>query len=408
MHLTFVAPNSAAIARALTTQTMSDARDPKVFSWSLGVQREIFNNTSLELRYIGTRALELPVQFQLNSITPFEQGAQPLPTYIHATDIPATVPAGAPTLAQFLSLRGLRYAAQGFTGGFITEEAPIATSTYNGGDVELLHRFGHGLFLRANYTYSNTMDDATNDLATSAVNPRRPENPYDLRNEWARSALDVPNKVAIAFVYDTPAIRTPNRFAKEILNDWQWSGSFLYQSGQPVTIQSGVDSNGNGDTAGDRVILNPAGTEGLGSLVTPVCRNAATGATSVNPACTPPNTVGYVANNPNAKYVQAASGTISNLGRNTYRSPALNVWNMGLFKNNKLTERFGLQFRIEAFNVFNHPDFTLANLSVFPSTTNALNQSYTSLSSVSAGRFLNPQIFNGGNRRIEFGIKISY
>jgi hypothetical protein len=153
--------------------------------------------------------------------------------------------------------------------------------------------------------------------------------------------------------------------------------------------------------------LNPGGTEGLGSLVTPVCRNAATAATSVNPACTSRNTVGYVANNPNAKYVQAASGTISNLGRNTYRSPALNVWNMGLFKNNKLTERFGLQFRIEAFNVFNHPDFTLANLSVFPSTTNALNQGYTSLTSVSAGTFLNPQIFNGGSRRIEFGIKIS-
>jgi outer membrane receptor protein involved in Fe transport len=408
MNLAFVPPASAAIARALTTQTMSDAKDPKVFSWTLGVQREIFRNTSLELRYLGTRGLELPVQFQLNSITAFEQGARSLPTYIHAGDIPAIVPAGAPTLAQFLSLRGLRYAAQGFTGGFITEEAPIATSTYNAGDIELLHRFGHGLFLRANYTYSNTMDDATNDLATSAVNPRRPENPYNLRNEWARSALDVPNKVAIAFLYDTPALHAANRIVRGALNGWQWSGSFLYQTGQPVTIQSGVDSNGNGDTAGDRVVLNPAGTEGVGSLVTAVCRNVATGATSVSSACAPANTVGYVANNSSAKYIQAASGTISNLGRNTYRSPPLNVWNMALAKNNKLTERFNLQVRIEAFNVFNHPDFTLANLSVFPSTANALNQAYTSLTSVSVGTFLNPQIFNGGGRRIELGLKLSY
>ena len=408
MKLNFVAPNSAATARALTTQTMSDAKDPKVFSWSLEVQHEIFRNTSLELRYLGTRGLELPVQLQLNSETAFENGAQPLPTYIHASDIPSTVPATAPTLAQFLSSRTLRYAAQGFTGGFITEEAPIATSIYHGGDVELLHRFGYGLFLRANYTYSRTMDDATNDLNTSAVNPRRPQDPYDLRNEWAPSALDVPNKVAITFLYDLPQVKWSGHFAKDALNGWEWSGSFLYESGQPVTIQSGTDSNGNGDSAGDRAVLNPTGTEGVGSLVNPVCRNPATGATSVDPACTPPNTVGYLAVNPNAKYVQAGPGAVANLGRNSFRSPPLNVWNMALLKNNKLTERLGVQVRVSAFDVFNHPNFTLANLSVFPSDTNALNQGYTSLTSVPAGTFLNPQIFNGGSRRIEFGIKLSY
>ena len=96
------------------------------------------------------------------------------------------------------------------------------------------------------------------------------------------------------------------------LNGWEWSGSFLYESGQPVTIQSGTDSNGNGDSVGDRAVLNPSGTEGVGSLVNPVCRNPATGATSVNPACTPPDTVGYAAVNPNAKYIQAAAGAVAN------------------------------------------------------------------------------------------------
>ena len=81
---------------------------------------------------------------------------------------------------------------------------------------------------------------------------------------------------------------------------------------------------------------------------------------------------------------------------------------MAVFKNNKLTERFGVQFRVVAINVFNHPNFTLASLSVFPSNTNALNQGFTSLTSVPTGTFLNPRIFNGGSRRIEFGIKLSY
>ena len=408
MNVNFVAPSTPAAARALTAQTMADAKDPKVFSWSLEVQREIFRNTSLTLHYLGTRALELPVQFELNSITAFENGAQPLPTYIHASDIPATVSATAPTLVQFLSARTFRYFAQGFTGGPVIEEAPVGTSTYNGGDIELLHRFGSGLFLRANYTYSNAMDDATNDLNTSADDPRRPEDPYNLKNEWARSALDVPNKVAIAFSYATPSIPWHNTFARGIMDGWQWSGSFVYESGQPVTVQSGVDSNGNLDSAGDRVVLNPGGVEGTGSLVTAVCRNPATGGTSVNAACSPANTVGYVANNPNAKYIQAAAGALSNLGRNTFRSPPLNVWNMALFKNNRLTERLGLQLRVQAFNVFNHPDFTLSNLSVFPTTANAMISGYTSVASVSSGTFLNPQIFNGGARHIEFGMKFTY
>ena len=211
---------------------MADAKDPKVFSWSLEVQREIFRNTSLTLHYLGTRALELPVEFELNSITAFENGAQPLPTYIHASDIPATASATAPTLAQFLAARTFRYFAQGFTGGPGIEEAPIGTSTYHGGDIELLHRFGSGLFLRANYTYSNTMDDATNDLNTSADDPRRPEDPYNLKNEWARSALDVPNKVAIAFLYATPSIPWHNSLARGVMNGWQWSGSLCMKGSQ--------------------------------------------------------------------------------------------------------------------------------------------------------------------------------
>jgi len=85
------------------------------------------------------------VQLQLNSITPFEQGAQPLPTFINASDIPATLPATAPNLAQFQAfinnpLTARRFAAQGFRGGAITIESPVGASTYHGGAVELLHR----------------------------------------------------------------------------------------------------------------------------------------------------------------------------------------------------------------------------------------------------------------------------
>ena len=412
MNVNFVPPSTTTTARAQTSQMMSDARSAKVFSWSLGVQREISRSTSVEVRYLGTRALELPVQLQLNSITAFENGALPLPTYIRATDIPATVAATAPTLAQFNALLGSgvrrRYGAQGFTGGAGTLASPVGASTYHGGAVEFMQRFNRGLYLRANYTYSKTMDDSTNDLRTSLVNPRRAQDSYNLADEWARSALDVRHKVAITFLYDTPRVNWDHTLATRVLHGWTLSGSYLFQSGQPVTIQSGVDSNGNGDPDTDRAILNPGGTEGAGSLVNRVCRDAATGATSIDPSCPSQNTVGYVAANPNARYIQAGAGALSNLGRNTFNSPYFNIWNLAISKNDPVTERINLRFRLEAFNVLNHPNFTIGNLSVFPSTVNALNQGYASLTGVPGGTFLNSRIFNGGGRQLQLSIKMTY
>ena len=413
MKLNFVPPSTVAAARAQTAQIMPDAKAPKVFSWSLNVQRALSANSVIELRYLGTRALELPVQLQLNSISPFELGALPLPTYIVASSVPATVPASAPTLARFNALATRRYAAQGFTGGAITDIGPFGASSYNGIAINYQHRVAHGLLVQTNYTFSKAMDDSTNDLNTSAVNPRRPENAYNLRNERSRSTLDVRHKVALTFLYDTPRVNSNNRFIRGAMNGWEWTGSYLFQGGQPVTIQSGVDSNGNGDAAGDRAILNPSGAEGVGSLVNKVCRGA-TGVTSITAnttaACATANTVGYVAVNPNARYIQAGVGTLSNLGRNTFNSPHFNVWNMAILNNHKLTERFGLQLRLEAFNVSNHPNFAFGNLSVIGTNTNALNQGYANLNAgVAGGTFLNaPALFTAATRQLELGMKFTY
>jgi hypothetical protein len=422
MQVAFAPPSTQATARAQTANILPDAVSPKVFTWSLDVQREIFKDTTVTLRYLATRALELPVQLQLNSITAFENGAQPLPTYINMTDIPSSISATAPTLAQFNALVGTgvhrRYGAQGFLGA-ITDEAPVGRSTYHGGAIEVIHRYGHGLFLRANYTYSKDMDNGTNDLATSLVNPRRPEDAFNLAKEWARSTLDVTHKFAMTFYYDTPKVSSDNRFLRGALNGWSLDGSFLFQLGQPVTIISGVDSNGNGDSAGDRAILNPNGTERVGSLVRRVCANGSGGFTvtaNSNAACAAASTVGYVATNSNAKYIQASLGAVSNLGRNTFNSPHINIWNMALVRSVKFTERVEIKFRAEAINVFNHPDFALGNLSVLGGTSNnqnALNSGYVNLASSApnsaSSTFLNaPALFNGGARLVDFGLKITY
>jgi hypothetical protein len=118
---------------------------------------------------------------------------------------------------------------------------------------------------------------------------------------------------------------------------------------------------------------------------------------------------GYVAQNPAARYVQAALGASPNLGRNSFVSPGINIWNMGLFKNTKLTEGTTLQFRVDTFNISNHRNYSLAQPTVFQTgvligtVNNALSTTYSNLTS---DLFLNDQQFTGGKREMQLGVKL--
>ncbi len=409
LRLAYIPPHDQATARSLTNQLMVDAKQPKVFNWALGIQHEIFKDTTLEMRYLGTRAVSLPVQVQLNMQTAFERGARPLPTYFSTNQIPGTVPADAPTLAQFLAARGRPYAAQGFPSA-ITSEQPAGVSEYHGDAVDLNRRFARGLLFRANYTWAKAMDNSTNDLFTSVVNPRRPQNANNLRDEWSRSTLDVRHKVGMMWTYELPIPKVESHRVNSLLQGWQWNGTYLFQSGQPMTIQSGVDSNGNFDSAGDRVILNPNGTGRTGTGVQFVCRNAA-GNTSVAGSASAcggnASVVGYVAANPTARYVQAQAGAVANVGRNTVDSEYFNLWNMALFKNIGISEGKRLQFRFELFNAFNVGQYTLGFADVAPVivSTNATSPSYAN---VIAANFLNERQFERQGRSFQLGLKLSF
>ena len=69
-------PTTQAQARGLTTSYIDDTVMPKIMTWSLGVQHELMRNTTIELRYLGTRGLELPVQLRRNHISYFDAGGQ--------------------------------------------------------------------------------------------------------------------------------------------------------------------------------------------------------------------------------------------------------------------------------------------------------------------------------------------
>jgi len=121
---------------------------------------------------------------------------------------------------------------------------------------------------------------------------------------------------------------------------------------------------------------------------------------------------GYVASDPTAQYVQAQLGALSNVGRNSFRSPGVNIWNMGMFKNTNITERVTVQLRAMVQNIFNHRNFSLAQPTVLQTgtligtTNNALSSTYSNVDS--GALFLNPKQFNGGSRIMELGLKLIF
>jgi len=417
-----VPPTTTADARAATQALILDMVDPKVITWSLGVQHELFRDTSIEVRYVGTRSLELPVQMRLNSASAFDPnvpggGIAPLPTYFSASAIPATVAAPASTRANFANFlaNGLfqPLATEGFFGN-LTENPPIGAGIYHAGSVDFMHRFAKGLYFRTNYTFSKNIDNSTNELFSSRVNPRRAQDGFNFGAERGRSALDLPHKFALTWVYDFPNVHSDNRFVRGLAHNWEWSGSYLAQSGQPVTPLSNVDSNANGDGAGDRTISNPAGLGLTATTVQQVCNDGAGGATrvvtSTSLACASSHVVGYVAVSPTARFVQAGLGALANAGRDTVNSPGLNIWNMSLFKTMKFTERASVQFRFQTFDTFNHQNYSIGlpsnNGTLDQNTnTNPLNTSYIF---VTSPQFLNKFIFNGGSRTVELGVRFSW
>lgn len=445
---TYIPPANQADARNLTSAHLPIKTElPKVLNWSLGFQHELYRNSMIEVRYVGTRGLELPVQNRLNFISYFDAGGTPLPTFFSASSIPSSYTASTPSDANFYMFQnnyfngtltpipGLTqpspdiYQQFGFN-GFATEYSPLANSIYHAGSISFTQNSRHGLTLNANYTYSHTIDNATNEFHTSALNPRRAQDNFNLRADRANSDLDVPQKFALSLAYQLPKAKSSSAFAKALLNGYQLGTVFYAQSGQPVTLQSGLDSNGNLDAAGDRPIINPAGTgivpgESLQGDVLSVCEGAG-GATYIAPISIvntfqTPNgcntngsalgfdpAIGYTPANANDRYVLAGPAVRSNVGRNSVRTPGFTTFNLSVFKNTYFGETRYLQLRADVFNVLNHPSYTLTNGNVFNAGGIATALAHAGYAVPFSAAFLDAKQFGGGIRQMTLGLKFVF
>ncbi len=345
-------PEGAA-AIAQTSGFIPNQKRPEAYNWNFGIQHVFADKYVFETRYVGTRGLFLPVQMQLNrqpTVTP----ATALPVY---TSMPSQ--ASLNSLTSNLASLQAAYQAGGYispnfaAAGFlspITGFMPVGNSTYHGWSNQLTRRLSNGLQFQGSYTWSHAIDDSTDALDSTVLAPRRPQDFQNLRSEKASSLLDHRNRIVLSMIYDLPYFKHSNWFVKNLVGNWEFAPTYQYQTGQLVTPQSAVDSNLNGDSAPDRVMVNPSGTSNTGSDVTALMNSAG-------------ETVAYLADDPNAKFINSPKGTLPNGGRSLLTMNPIDDIDIAAAKRFSLTERVNVEFSVRAFNIFNHPQYVGGNLS---------------------------------------------
>ena len=353
---------TTASERAALSSYTWDQNRPYALNGSFGVQRLLGKDYTLEARYVYTKGVHLYVQDRLN-VVPDVTPNNYIPTFLSmpsaaqfaaltktlgTSSTPGTVEGTLPygTTPDFpynnLAIYGFQQNLVGFN--------PVGNSRYNGLALQVTKRFSKNFQYLLAYTWSHTMDDSTATLFSTYFTPRRGQDFQDQAADWSDSALDHRQRFTFTPMYDFKMFGHSNWLMKNVVSNWNISGTYTYQTGERATVQSGVDSNLNGDSV-DRTIINPNGAATAGSDVT--------GYNSAGQAVAPgsPSIVAYVANNPNARYIVAGSGALSNAGRNTILMPPIDNFDISIMKRLSITERMRIEFGGQFSNIFNHAQY---------------------------------------------------
>ncbi|HLK68054.1 MAG TPA: carboxypeptidase regulatory-like domain-containing protein [Bryobacteraceae bacterium] len=395
------APNTnltAAQARAATAYYLADQILPYSLNWSLEAQHTFAKDYTFTARYVGTRGVHELIQQQIDRLHSLVTPTSFIPTYMAApsASVLASLPLSVGNLRQASTWADPAWAAAGFDKA-ITSYQPQGWSFYNGLDLQLQRRFAKGLQFLAAYTYSHNIDNQTATLNTSALSQRRVQDFGNLTPEKAASALDRRQRLTISGVWDLPYLKNSKSwFVKNLIGNWQFSPVLTYETPEYFTVSSSVDSNLNGDTAGDRTILNPSGVSGTGTSVYGLDKNgnriaATAAASSVN------NVVAWVATNPNARYIQAGPGALSNTGRNTEATRGIANIDFTIIKRFQIGDKARFEISGEAYNLFNHAQFIPGSIGDVGRVSTSGSTAYTSVSNVN---FNNPEVAFSSNPRL--------
>lgn len=317
-----------------------DLRTPYVQHWNASIQRQLGKSRMLELAYVGSKGTKLITSRDINQPRPSAAPVNPRP------------------VPQFSD---------------VTFEESSANSSYNSLQVRFEQRLDFGLSILSSYTLAKSIDNASS-FFSSAGDPNFPQDSLNTRAERGRSNFDVRHRFSLSYGYDLPfgkgrSMLADNGLLTALLSGWQTYGIVTLQSGRPFTVAllSEIDNSNTGRSnlgfgANDRPDV--IGDPGISHRTPDQWFNT-------------------------AAFAFSPFGTFGDAGRNILDGPGFQNVNASLMKNTRLKEGLDLQFRAEAFNLFNHPNFDLPD---------------NFLGSPTFGRILSAQ----SPRHIQFGLKLLF
>jgi hypothetical protein len=223
------------------------------------------------------------------------------------------------------------------------------TSNYNALQVMVTKRMSNGFMMTHAYTWSHAID-----YASGLRGYTRPDNQEADRGN---ADTDVRHRYVMTYSYDLPFMKEQKGILGKIVGGWTVSGITTFQSGQPFDIYEGTDRSltGIGDDrpnyiGGNLKFFDPRGTANVPGKLNAFFDGTGGGTAT---AATSPffRRVGS-----GLSWAQGA-GTWGNMGRNVFRGPGLNNWDLSIFKNFRISEGHSLQFAAQSFNLANHVQF---------------------------------------------------
>ncbi|MFL6275585.1 MAG: carboxypeptidase regulatory-like domain-containing protein [Blastocatellia bacterium] len=324
-----VLPSISAAPKAIRG-TPNNSDMPYVQQWSLDVQREVTKNFVVAVGYYGSKGTHLPGIVDLNEVPP---GAAVAAGIITAgTQV---------TTALTPRLNAVR-PYKGFSS--IGSIQNWFNSNYNSMQVSADKTFREGSLVRLSYTWSKALTDNQTDRSSA------PQSLYNRAADYGPSQLDRRHILSINYVYQLPFFRDQKGFLGHVLGGWELSGITSAASGSPLTVTT------TGTDPGALGFLGTSPSSGRPDQV-------------ANPNQTSAIRTRFQWFNPFAfQLVPAGVTRPGNAPRGVVIGPGYQKWDMTLSKRWKFTENVNLQFRAEAYNIWNHTNF-LGVSTVFGSTT---------------------------------------
>ena len=284
-----------------------------IYEGSFGIQYSVTRDLAFEINYVFNQGRHLWSLSNENQGILNDPGSPPIIPF------PQFVQGTTPTYVEWLDSN--------------------LSSSYNGLQVSVDKRMSNSFAFHVAYTWSKALSQGSDFEAGL----RPIQNRYDLNKEWGLWDNDTPQRFIVSTTYGLPVGKghnlNPSGFAGKVVDDWQLNGIVDYSSGQPITISSSSDLSGtnfgNGSPTRANCIATPNINQTINHWLDPNAYSA-----------------------PLPYYFGTCGPTPGP------RNPGVSTWDTSLFKNLPISEKMFFQFRAEAFNLWNKPQFGVPNSTV--------------------------------------------